>query len=42
MGYDQKEPLGKYFEEFDTESVEFYQDYEKFDRGFCTKFSYKG
>jgi release factor glutamine methyltransferase len=42
MGYDQKEPLGKYFEGFDTESVEFYQDYEKFDRGFCTKFSYKG
>lgn len=40
MGYDQKEPLRKYFEKFQTESLEFYQDYENFDRGFCTKFSY--
>lgn len=41
MGYDQKEPLSKYFEGFNTNSVEFYQDYEKFDRGFYTHFSYE-
>lgn len=35
MGYDQKKPLTKYIEEnFKYGSLEFYQDLEKFDRGF--------
>ena len=38
MGYDQKKPLNNYLENFDTKSFIFYQDYEKFDRGFTIQF----
>lgn len=38
MGYDQKKPLGEYFKAFDIKDYSFYQDYEKFDRGFTLKF----
>jgi release factor glutamine methyltransferase len=38
MGYDQKTPLTNYLEKFDTKSFTFYQDYEKFDRGFTVQF----
>lgn len=34
MGYDQKRPLEEYFKKFNIKSLEFYQDYEGFDRGF--------
>ena len=40
MGYDQKEPLKKYIKKYKTKNLEFYQDYEKFDRGFTTEFLY--
>lgn len=38
MGYDQKDPLNEYFKDFNMEMLEFYKDYEKFDRGFTAKF----
>ncbi|XPV70064.1 MAG: peptide chain release factor N(5)-glutamine methyltransferase [Halarcobacter sp.] len=38
MGYDQKKPLEEYFKSFDLEYLDFYKDYENFDRGFVTKF----
>ena len=38
MGYDQKKPLTTYLEKFDINSLSFYQDYEKFDRGFTIQF----
>ncbi|MEA1915888.1 MAG: peptide chain release factor N(5)-glutamine methyltransferase [Campylobacterota bacterium] len=38
MGYDQKQPLGEYLEQYKPKKVEFYQDYEKFDRGFEVHF----
>lgn len=38
MGYDQKKPLSTYLENFETKSFSFYQDYEKFDRGFTIQF----
>lgn len=38
MGYDQKKPLENYLKDFDVEEYSFYQDYEKFDRGFTIKF----
>jgi release factor glutamine methyltransferase len=38
MGYDQKKPLTEYLEKFNTKSFTFYQDYEKFDRGFTIQF----
>ncbi len=38
MGYDQKKPLSVYLEKFDTKNFTFYQDYEKFDRGFTIQF----
>jgi release factor glutamine methyltransferase len=38
MGYDQKEPLQNYFKSFQIEALEFYKDYENFDRGFVAKF----
>jgi len=41
MGYDQKEPLGKYINKYKTKNLEFYKDYEKFDRGFTTEFLYE-
>ena len=41
MGYDQKEPLNKYINKYKTKKLEFYKDYEKFDRGFTTEFSYE-
>lgn len=34
MGYDQKQPLEKYFEQYSVKKLEFYKDYEGFDRGF--------
>lgn len=39
MGYDQKKPLETYFKEFDIKKYSFYQDYEKFDRGFTIQFN---
>ncbi|WP_121626170.1 peptide chain release factor N(5)-glutamine methyltransferase [Poseidonibacter antarcticus] len=39
MGFDQKIPLTKYLENFNTKSFTFYQDYEKFDRGFTIQFN---
>ena len=39
MGFDQKRPITKYLEEFNTKSFTFYQDYEKFDRGFTIQFN---
>lgn len=38
MGYDQKNPLTDYLDKFDINSLSFYQDYEKFDRGFTIQF----
>ena len=38
MGYDQKKPLEEYFKEFNIKHFSFYQDYEKFDRGFTIQF----
>jgi len=38
MGYDQKKPLGKYMEQFSPKKVEFYKDFDKFDRGFTIEF----
>lgn len=38
MGFDQKKPLENYLKDFDIENYSFYQDYEKFDRGFTIKF----
>ncbi len=34
MGYDQKQPLEKYFEQYKVKKLDFYKDYEGFDRGF--------
>ena len=39
MGFDQKKPITKYLGEFNTKSFTFYQDYEKFDRGFTIQFN---
>jgi len=41
MGYDQEEPLNNYLKQFNTKVIEFYKDYEKFDRGFTCEFSTK-
>lgn len=38
MGYDQKDTLTNYLKNFDINDFSFYQDYEKFDRGFTIKF----
>lgn len=38
MGYDQKKPLGEFFKSFNIKDYSFYQDYEKFDRGFTVQF----
>ena len=38
MGYDQKEPITNYFNNFEINEYSFYKDYEKFDRGFTIKF----
>lgn len=38
MGYDQKKPLENYLNNFDIKDYSFYQDYEKFDRGFTLQF----
>ena len=38
MGYDQKKPLGKYISQYKTKRIEFYKDYDKFDRGFEVEF----
>jgi len=39
MGFDQKIPITKFLEDIDTKSFTFYQDYEKFDRGFTIQFN---
>lgn len=39
MGYDQKKPLEEYFKNFNIKEFSFYQDYEKFDRGFTVQFN---
>ncbi len=41
MGYDQKKPLGEYLKTLNVKDYSFYQDYEKFDRGFTVKFKNK-
>ncbi len=38
MGYDQKNTLNKYFENYNIENLEFYQDLDKLDRGFTVEF----
>ncbi|WP_417324663.1 peptide chain release factor N(5)-glutamine methyltransferase [Halarcobacter sp.] len=38
MGYDQKKPLENYLNNFEIKEYSFYQDYEKFDRGFTIEF----
>jgi len=38
MGYDQKAPMQRYLEQFKIKSLEFYKDYDKFDRGFVVEF----
>ena len=38
FGYDQKELIGNYFKNYDMSRVEFYKDYENFDRGFTAVF----
>ncbi|PLY06586.1 MAG: peptide chain release factor N(5)-glutamine methyltransferase [Arcobacter sp.] len=38
MGYDQKKSLEAYLKDFNVADYSFYQDYEKFDRGFTLKF----
>jgi len=38
MGYDQKEPMKKYFEEKGLKKYHFYKDLAKFDRGFVVEF----
>ncbi|MCP4971721.1 MAG: peptide chain release factor N(5)-glutamine methyltransferase, partial [Arcobacter sp.] len=38
MGYDQLKPLSRYIDSFDVKRYDFYQDYEKFDRGFVINF----
>lgn len=38
FGFDQKEPIRTFCKEFAYESLEFYKDYEKFDRGFTLKY----
>ncbi|MEA3554799.1 MAG: peptide chain release factor N(5)-glutamine methyltransferase [Campylobacterota bacterium] len=38
MGYDQKKPLSKYLEQYSPKCVEFYKDFDKFDRGFTVEF----
>lgn len=38
MGYDQKKPLEDYLKSFEVKEYSFYQDYEKFDRGFTVQF----
>jgi release factor glutamine methyltransferase len=38
MGYDQKNPLTNYLEQYKPKSVEFYKDFDKFDRGFVVEF----
>lgn len=42
MGYDQRIFMQEYLKNFDVKSLSFYQDYEKFDRGFTVEFNYKG
>lgn len=41
MGFDQKKPLESFLKAFNVVSYSFYQDYEKFDRGFTVKFNIK-
>jgi release factor glutamine methyltransferase len=38
MGYDQKQPFNNFLESFNIKRKEFYQDLEKFDRGFEVEF----
>jgi release factor glutamine methyltransferase len=38
MGYDHKISLGNYLKKFNTKSIEFYKDFDNFDRGFSIVF----
>lgn len=38
MGFDQKNSLNQYLKNLSPKKIEFYQDYEKLDRGFCVEF----
>ena len=38
IGYDQKESLNRYLQDFKTKRIEFYKDLDKFDRGFSVEF----
>ena len=38
MGYDQKNSLSVFLDNFDILNIEFYKDLEKFDRGFSVEF----
>jgi len=38
MGYDQKKPLSSFIEQYSPKHIEFYKDYDKFDRGFTLNF----
>lgn len=41
MGYDQKIAMQNCIEKYKNKSIEFYKDYEKFDRGFVVEFTYE-
>ncbi len=41
MGYDQLKPLTEYIKTFNIKEFSFYQDYEKFDRGFVVNYKNK-
>jgi release factor glutamine methyltransferase len=41
IGYDQLKPLTEYIKTFNTKEFSFYQDYEKFDRGFVVNYKNK-
>jgi release factor glutamine methyltransferase len=38
MGYDQKKSISNYLKSFYTKNIEFYKDFDKFDRGFYIEF----
>jgi len=38
MGYDQRKSLDKFIKEIGVKTLEFYKDFDKFDRGFFTEF----
>ncbi len=40
MGYDQKSSMSEYFKNYNINNLEFYNDYENFNRGFTLNFKY--